>query len=639
MIKPTTIDFETFAIEGRPAYPPVPVGVSIKPWGKRAKYYAWGHATGNTCQWGEGYRALQQAYKNPDGLLFQNGKFDVDVAAVHMGIGVPDWKRIHDTLFLLFLDDPHAMSLSLKPSAQRLLGLAPDEQDAVKDWLVKNQPLKVHGITISASAQSPNTYGKYIAYAPGELVGKYANGDVDRTEGLFKLLHPNIIERGMLEAYDRERELMPILLDLERQGVRVDAKRLGQDIVKYVKLRGDLDDWIKVKIKAPADINLSSGPQLVNAMVAAGLVDTAALGRTKTGKFKTDKESLLLGVKDAQLLAVLKYRTQLNTCLNTFMLPWHQTAMASGGLIFCNWNQVRGDEAGARTGRLSSTPNFQNIPKEFQAIFRHQDPANKALPLSPFKVLPSLPLVRSYIIPWAKDHVLLDRDYSQQELRILGHFEDGVLKDGYTQDPWLDVHDHAQKLINQMMNKNFSRKIIKNTGFGLLYGMGVGKLAIKSDVTVEVAKEVKDAYLAIFPGLKQIYRDMKGRAQAKQPIRTWGGREYYCEAPALVKGRMMTFDYKLINYLIQGSASDCSKQALIDFYKTKPKEAKLYLSVHDEELASAPRRLAAKTMKAMTQTMEAIPFDVPMLSEGSWSAKNWAELKTYDEKGKIKCRL
>ena len=78
--KPVTIDFETHKIMPRPLYPPMPVGVSIKYPGKKAKYYAFGHLEGNNCTWSEAEKALRDAYDHSDGILFQNGKFDLDVA-------------------------------------------------------------------------------------------------------------------------------------------------------------------------------------------------------------------------------------------------------------------------------------------------------------------------------------------------------------------------------------------------------------------------------------------------------------------------------------------------------------------------------------------------------------------------------
>lgn len=632
--KPVTVDFETFGIEGRPKYPPMPVGVSIKYPGKKAKYYAFGHPTNNNCCWSDAEEALKKAWSHKDGVTFQNGKFDVDVAEVHFNLPIPSWDRIHDTMFLLFLDDPHQLELGLKPSSERLLGMPPEEQDAVGEWLIAAQP--VPGVKISKSKSSPHYFGKYIAYAPGDLVGEYANGDVDRTDGIFNLLWKKTADRQMLGAYDRERRLMPILLEMERQGLPVDLKRLRQDVTTYNAWKVQIDAWLIKTLKAGADINLDSGEQLVAAMVASGKADPNLIPRTPTGKFQTNKDALLLGVTDKVLLAVLKYRTQLNTCLNTFMKPWLATAEASGGLIFTTWNQIKapsGDSSvGTRTGRLSSTPNFQNIPKEFLAIFFHEAPTKK-LPKCPFKGLPPLPKVRSYIIPF-QGEIFIDRDYSQQEPRILAHFDGGSLMDKYIADPWIDFHDYAKAELEKM-GKFYERKPVKNTNLGLIYGMGVGKLALKNDMTVEESGELKKAILLLYPGLKDMYRDMKVRAKTGQPIRTWGGREYYCEEPRLVQGRIREFDYKLVNVLIQGSAADCTKEAIISYHAVKAPSAKIILNVHDQLTVSVPKKIYKAEMEVLRVCMESVKFDVPILSEGAISSTNWDELQDYDKKGKV----
>ncbi|MBU6231497.1 hypothetical protein KGP36_02410 [Patescibacteria group bacterium] len=629
MIRPTTVDFESLPIRPRPYYPPVPVGVSIKPWGGKAIYYAWGHPSKNTCSWAQARKALGAVWDSGAPLLFHNAKFDVDLAEVHMELPQPSWDRIHDTMYLVFLEDPHQLELGLKPSADRLLGIPPEERDAVVAWLCEHQPLWWTGLRLSDKPASPHYAGAYVAYAPGDLVGAYANGDVVRTEKLFTVLHERIVKRGMEAAYDRERKLMPILLHLERQGIRVDKDRLGLDITTYGMVHDRLTEWVQGRLQSPS-LNVDSGPALVEAMLSAGVADAALLGVTpKTGRPKTDKESLKRGVRDAQLLAVLKYRTQLGTCLHTFMRPWMETATASNGLIHTVWNQTkmeRGeDTAGTRTGRLSSNPNFQNIPKKFEPVFTDEAPA-------PFD-LPPLPLVRGYVIPWKPKEVLVDRDYSQQELRILAHYEDGQLLQSYKANPWMDVHDLARELINRLLHKDFPRKHIKNTGFGLLYGMGVGKLAVKNETTVDLAREVQQAYLSIFPGLKRMQYDMKLRAASKKPIRTWGGREYYCEEAKIIEGKLRQFDYKLLNVLIQGSAADCTKEAILNYWEAKPKGHTLYLTVHDEVLVSAPERELRSAHKILREAMESVPFDVPMLSEGTWG-RDWAHLQDFDKEGR-----
>jgi DNA polymerase-1 len=630
--KPPTVDFETIGIEDRPLYPPAPVGVSIKYPGKKAKYYAWGHVTGNNCSWGEAKKALDKAWASKDGVLFQNGKFDVDVAEKHMGMPELPWDKVHDTLFLLFLDDPNQSELGLKPSATRLLGIAPDEQDAVGEWLIANQPIP--NVKISRSKASDHYFGRYIAFAPGGLVGEYADGDTERTEAIFELLYPKTVERDMLGAYNRERELSRILLEIERLGIRVDLGRLREDVSIYVEWQSRVDAWIIKELKAPADINLNSGEQLIAAMIAAKKVDEDIMPRTPTGKFQTNKDALLVGVSDKVLLAMLKYRAGLKTCVGTFMGPWLAMAEMSNGYIYTQWNQTKSAEGagsvGARTGRLSATW-FMNMPKDFDPLWQHQD---KNKPKCPLKGIPDLPQCRGYVIPYFDDHVLIDRDYSQQEPRILAHFDGGELMDKYNADPWIDFHDYAKAELAKM-GKFYERKPVKNTNLGLIYGMGAAKLAERNNMSVVEAGELKKAILLLYPGLKDMYADAKSRAKNNLPVRTWGGREYYCEAPKMINGRMMEFSYKLPNALIQGSAADCTKTAIIRYWRAKKPGEYLLLNVHDQITCSVPKKTIKVSMESLRVAMEGVEFDVPMLSEGSWSDKSWADLIDFDKKGKV----
>lgn len=642
--RPVTIDFETYGLGARPEYPPLPVGVSIQYPGKKTEYLAWGHASKNNASWTQGQDTLGKAYawaaKTGEGLLHHNGKFDVDVAETHLGMPRHKWDLYHDTLFLLFLHDPNQSRMDLKSSAERLLGMKPEERDAVAEWLIKNQP--VPGVKIvnkkdrkEKHGKRPTHYMSYLAYAPGDLVGKYANGDVIRTARLFKLLYADIKRRGMLEAYQRECRLMPHLLTIERQGMPVDLKRLGANVKAYNKTFAGVRDWVVKTLKAPQELNLNSGAELVDALIKAKKIDVDRLGRTeKTEAYKTDKESMTNAVTDKRILAMLNYYGRLDTCLHTFMEPWLRTAQASKGLIFTSWNQVKGNDVGARTGRLSSTPNFQNIPKVFAPIFHHEDPKAK-LPKCPIK-LPRLPAVRGYVIPFP-GHVLIDRDYSQQEPRILAHFDGGELMRQYQADPWADFHDSAKARIEQATGRKYTRSAIKTINLGLIYGLGIAKMAISTGLGYEETKELKEILLTLYPGLKAMYQTMKLRRTQKKPIRTWGGRENYCEPDRFdpESGRMKTYDYKLVNTLVQGSAADCTKEAAIRYMESKPDSDKLLAIVHDEGLASVPKARVKAGMECLRVAMESVEFDVKMLSEGKFSPISWAKLGPYDKKGVI----
>jgi DNA polymerase I-like protein with 3'-5' exonuclease and polymerase domains len=666
MPKPDTVDFETNGIEGRPDYPPEPVSVSIKEWGKKPKFYAWGHKSGgNNCTKADAGRALNVVWKRRQqrGILFQNAKFDVDVAEVHFDLPIPAWHDVHDTMFLIYLEDPRLNTFALKPSAEHFLNMPPEEQDAVRDWIMQKDHkewieshLGIDPKTGKRETVKPSTFGKFIAYAPGDVVGPYADGDVIRTEKLFEKLWKSIANRGMLEAYDRERRLMPHLLRSERQGVRLDMDRLTRDTSVYTTTLERIDARLRKLCKSPS-LNVDSSADLAKAMVKAKLADEGLMGYTKTGQIQTNKQAIADGVVHEETRALLSYRGPLSTCLKTFMRPWLATGLKSNGILFTNWNQVKQGDGknvvGTSTGRLSSTPNFQNIPNEFKELvdllgfLTMEKPTPAAVAKAQAKLkkirvslgvdLPQLPMMRSYITPYTKNDVLIDRDYSQQEVRILAHYEDGPLKEVYLANLWMDFHEQTRQLILEILGVLYDRKPVKNTNFGIIYGQGAPSLAIKNNISVEESKQLFNAILTVFPGIKDINDDMKDRARNNEPIRTWGGREYYCEEPSYSEKfkRVMTFEYKLINLLVQGSAADATKEAAIRWCERKHEDTMFHLNIHDQLTGSTPKKLLRSEMKVMADQMESIEFDIPLLTEGKYSETNMGALVNYDKAGVI----
>lgn len=607
--KPTTIDFETEGIEERPLYPPKPVGVSIKPYRKKAKYYAWGHPTGNNCSKADGVRALATAIREAESIVCHNARFDADVGEVHCSIVWP-WDKTHDTQVLAYLVDPHARSISLKPLANDWLGMPPEEQEAVRDWLVE------HGIERKGTKQ----WGRSICKAPGDLVGKYADGDTVRTEKLFDRFYDYVVEHNMLGAYNRELRLLPVLLTNEREGVQVDAKGLKKDIKVIRTALQDTDQRIRNKLGV-SELNIDSDASLADAIdkYQPGI----AWPLTPTGLRSTTKDALHSVLGDQELLALLQYRASMLTCVGTFMEPWLATAEQTGGRIHTTWHSTRGEGGGSRTGRLSSSPNFQNMPTLSSPRFAEVI-ALHAKYLAGYG-LPALPAVRSYIVADTKNHVILDRDFSQQELRVLAHFESGAMMNAYLENPTMDLHQFAADTILEILGIALTRKATKTLAFGILYGMGLGALAERLAVTVKEAKDTKGAYMKAFPGIKEIQDDLKTRARNELPMRTWGGREYFVEPPKMVKGERRTFDYKLFNYLIQGSSADITKEAVLRYNETK-KDGRLLLTVHDQLLACAPKAAWKSEMTLLKEAMEGIALDVPLLSDGEYGYR-WGQLK------------
>jgi DNA polymerase-1 len=197
----------------------------------------------------------------------------------------------------------------------------------------------------------------------------------------------------------------------------------------------------------------------------------------------------------------------------------------------------------------------------------------------------------------------------------------------------MDAHETAMTEINSRLGKDFQRGMIKTINFGLIYGMGIDLMASKAGCTSEESRAAKAAVLSIYPGLKDLQSGLKDLAKAEQPLRTWGGREYHCEPPKLVNGAPRTFEYKMLNVLIQGSAAEQTKQATINYYANRPEGHQLLLTVHDEMLCLVPDSEIEKGMDYLQSCMEFNPFEIPMLSEGKVSTTNWAELKAWDKKG------
>lgn len=588
------VDFETKAIVNGSGHSPKPVGVAIHPLGEEPRYYAFGHPTKNNCTESEAKAALAAIWDKF--LVFHNCKFDIGVAMEHWDFPWPE--TYHDTMYLIYLDNPLAPTVSLKPSSERLLGLPPDEQDAVRDWLMQ------HGVVPSNS----KSWGAHICDAPGDLVGTYAIGDVVRTGQLFELLYDSIIQRNMLDAYNRELLLTPILYHAEKRGVRLDRDSLASDLPLYETMLDQCDNAIRTIL---GDQPIDTPAQVAKALVANGYT----LRKTPTGRVSTSQDALQEAIKDnADLLDLLKYRGALKTLLGTFMRPWLELSAADGHL-HPSWNSVRGDDYGTRTGRLScSNPNLQNVPTEFE--FDYTGILKGFLPL---------PFMRLYILP-DPGEVIVAADYNGQEMRLLAHFAEGQAAEIYRTDPRADFHEVAVRLVKEKAHLDIKRKQAKITGFSLIYGAGVAALSQQLGVPMAEGRQIKAAYLKAMVGLQDFQHSVESRSQ----VRTWGGRIIPVEPPKINEdGSRWEFNYKLVNHLIQGSAADQTKESIIRYHKYNP-NGRFLMTVHDENVISIhPDYLKPETV-ALATAMEDLPnFDVPFIVEME-QGENWHELTIVD---------
>jgi DNA polymerase I-like protein with 3'-5' exonuclease and polymerase domains len=613
MMRRAQVDFETDKIEEMP-FPPKPVGVAIHREGeKRGRYLRWGHrGGGNNCTKEQAARELKDTYDECH-VSYHNAPFDIDVGSTHLKLKRP--KSFGCTMTLGFLNDPRAESLGLKEQADALLNIRPKEQDKLRQWILEH---------ILAAKKKPKEWGAYIAEAPGNMVEPYAIGDISRTDRLERFLLPRIIRTGMADAYQRELRLMPVLLKMTHKGLPIARKKLERDLETWEKDEVKRDEWIRRRLRAPG-LDIDKDRQLAAALDRAGVMGSWIM--TSGGKSGIPQKSvampaLKVTLNDRELFTALQRRSIMSTYMNTFARNWLRLSEPDGHLhvTFNGTRRDRGDGGkmgGTRTGRLSCSY-LQNTPK----------PSDLTRALG-------LPNMRSYIVP-ETGMVIFVRDYDQQEFRIFAHFEDADAREKYLEDPHLDFHDMAGTGVNRILASSnkasllklpLERKPIKNLGFGILYGQGLGLTAERMEVDVKTAKLIRDIYFTMLPGIKTLQQELMDRGHKNEPIKTWGGRVYYVEPGKFINGRFMDFSYKLLNLLIQGSAAECTKEGMI---RADNAGVDLRLQVHDELLAMAARG-DKRAMAQLREAMESIEFDVPMLSSAKQSRESWGELEKFKE--------
>ena len=593
-------------------------------------YLAFGHQNGtNNCTEAEAKEWLWKVWQSNIPLLAHNLKFDTAVVEEAWGFPRLPWTRTQDSMFLAYLADPHSQSLGLKDLANDLLGIPPEEKDTMAAWIMTNSAMLLarwpqFAKSAGSTKITKSQVGAWVFACPPELVAPYAIGDVTRTRALFDHLLPLIERNGMGAAYDRERQLMPILMDNEREGMRTDLAKLETDIYLYDRAFDGAEDWLRTVLRA-GGLNFDADQDVAAVLVERGIVNedefprTAPTARNPNGQLSMSKENLLpelfRGEGGAQIASVLGYRNRLATCLKMFMKPWQAQASRNNGYITTNWNQTRGGDSGGgtRTGRPSTDRhNFLNISKNF--IGRDDGYLHP-------EGLPPLPLVREYILP-DEGHMFLHRDFSGQEMRVFAHFEQGDLYRQYMANPATDPHTFIGGELKRVAGREIDRTKVKTLNFQGMYGGGVPALQRKLRCTVQEAQELKRFHNDALPGRVLLGDEIKRVVRRGDPIRTWGGRLYYPER-AGVDGRSK--EYKLINYLIQGSAADLTKQAIIDWHNHPARTSRFLVTVYDEiNISAAPDQSEAQ-MKLLKDVMEAPRLTVPMLSDGK-RGDSWGRL-------------
>jgi DNA polymerase I-like protein with 3'-5' exonuclease and polymerase domains len=477
---------------------------------------------------------------------------------------------------------------------------------------------------------------------PAMEVGAYGEKDAELTLKLWHKLKKIIVEDDLQDIFNLETDLFPCLVDMRFLGVRVDVSKANQ--LKTALAVKEENLLQQIKIETGVDT------QIWAAQSIATVFDKLKLPYSRTEKtdspsftknFISNHENPVVNMV-AEARKINKVRT---TFIDTILSHEHK------GRIHADINQIRSDDGGTVTGRFSyANPNLQQIPA--------RDPETG-------------PLIRSLFIPeenckWGTF------DYSQQEPRLVAHYalkfslpSVNKIADSYESDPSTDFH----KIVAEMAN--IPRSQAKTINLGLFYGMGKAKLQGELGVSPEKAEELFTQYHSQASFVKQLMNKVMKAAEARGQIKTllgrrcrfpkyepilrgadWGHyvppeddermRELQEMGPHLkdFEGNVITdkdgkpkknywyqnstrraFTYKALNKLIQGSAADMTKKAMVELYK----EGLLaHIQIHDElDFSIESESQAVKIKQIMEQAVE---LKVPNKVDYE-SGPNWGEIK------------
>ena len=503
-------------------------------------------------------RWLQDQLNHGMSVVFHNAQYDLGWLLTE---GIEVKGKILDTMITAPLLDENRFSYSLNALGATYLGQRKAEEEL-------RRAASQHGVDAKAEMWK----------LPAERVAGYAEMDASLTFRLWDVLHRKLIEDDCERILDVELSLLPMIFEMKKRGVKVDVDRAEQT---KDFLEGKEKKLLK-EIKDETDVHLEPW----NAKSLAMVFDSLGLGYERTAK--SDAPSFtkhFLKTHDHpiahKILEIREYNKANTTFVDTILNHQHN------GRIHCQFNQLRSDEGGTVSGRFSSSnPNLQQVPSRHPEIKK---------------------LIRGLFVPedgcrWGSF------DYSAQEPRWLMHYASltPATRDnekvqeivGLYQKDDLDFH----QLVADMAN--VERNHAKTINLGIMYGMGIGKLAqTLGDIPFEEAKSLRNEYDEKVPFIRGLASAVMDTASRRMEIRTLLGRK--CRFPMReLKGYskerkapihvdrleerwvdvlntpvgerdrnwasmnperyQVAFVYKALNRLIQASAADQTKQAMKD---------------------------------------------------------------------------
>ena len=562
------------------------IAVAIEGW---AGYYPIAHEGGGNMDKKTVLKWLTEVLLTDADKIFHNAMYDVCWLRA-MGFKING--RIIDTMIATSLIDENRGRYDLNSICKDYIHESKNEyalQEAAKSWGIdpKQEMYKL----------------------PALYVGEYAEKDAELTLKLWQACKHELKIQDIWSIFDLETSLTPCLVDMRFKGVRVNT----EEALKLKKMMGNEEKNLLEEIKKETGINV----QIWAAASIATVFDKLKEPYERTLKTKAPSFTKnFLANHTHPIVKKIATAREINkahtTFIDTILKHVHK------GRIHADINQLRGDSGGTITGRFSyQNPNLQQIPAR-----------NKDLG----------PIIRRIFIP-EKDHMWGCFDYNQQEPRLVVHY--ALLQKLYGVDKIADAYKEEKvdfhKIVADMAD--IPRRQAKTINLGLFYGMGKNKLQAQLGVSKEKAEELLGKYNTEVPFVNQLLKGVMRRAQDRGQIRTLLGRlcRFHLWEPiqfgihkalsrdaALAEhgpGIQRAYTYKALNKLIQGSAADMTKKAMIDLHK----EGIIpHIQVHDELDISIKDKKDGNKIKEIME--KAVNLEIPNKVDYE-SGDSWGEIK------------
>jgi DNA polymerase I-like protein with 3'-5' exonuclease and polymerase domains len=569
------------------------VGIAVAA-GSFKGYYPVNHQAGGNLPRTKVFAWIQEVLKTKADKIMHNAQYDLGWIR-SMGWQVNG--RIIDTMIAAALVDENRRQYSLNALSIDYLGEMKSEAEL-------KEAAEQRGLDAKAE----------LWKMPAMAVGFYAEQDAALTLKLWNYFKPTLIKENLLSVWQLEMELLPVLIRMREEGIRVDLDKAEILKKQFKTLENNL--LKKIKDLANTEVDIWAARSVAKAFDNVG-VKYDLTEKSKSPSFTTN----WLTNNEHPLAKLIKEAREINKLHSTFIDSILR--YTHKGRIHAEINQLRSDNGGTVSGRLSySNPNLQQVPaknKEYGKLIRGLFLPNEGCKWGSF-------------------------DYSQQEPRLVVHYSATTNKSfgGLTgadvlikayQEEDADFHETVAQMAN------IPRTQAKTINLGLFYGMGQAKLAKQLGITVEEAKKLLVAYDQKVPFVKQLANRVQEQAAKSGSIKTIKGRrcrfnlyepkayglhlamtekEYITEYGSLASARR-AMTYKALNRLIQGSAADQVKQAMIDCDKLGHMPM---LQIHDELCFNVESEDEEKEIKTIME--KSIELSVPNKVDVA-IGDNWGE--------------